>query len=144
VRLYRLTDSGRELVLERAPEHWGAFLRYDYLTFDFSEVTRPGMYVLDYGERRSQPFEIGRGVFSRHVWQPTLEYFLPVQMCHMRVSDKYRVWHGLDHQDDALMAPVGLNHFDGYAQGPSTLTRFRPGEIGARAGCGRMARCRRL
>ena len=129
VRLYRLTDSGRELVLERAPERWGAFLRYDYLTFDFTEVTRPGMYVLAYGEGRSQPFEIGRDVFSRHVWQPTLEYFLPVQMCHMRVADKYRVWHGLDHQDDALMAPVGLNHFDGYVQGPSTLTRFRPGEI---------------
>ena len=87
------------------------------------------MYVLAYGERQSQPFEIGRDVYSRHVWQPTLEYFLPVQMCHMRVADKYRVWHGLDHQDDALMAPVGLNHFDGYVQGPSTLTRFRPGEI---------------
>ena len=129
VRLYRLTGSGRDLVLERSPARWGAFLRYDYLTFDFTSVTRPGMYVLAYGERQSQPFEIGRDVYSRHVWQPTLEYFLPVQMCHMRVADKYRVWHGLDHQDDALMAPVGLNHFDGYVQGPSTLTRFRPGEI---------------
>jgi len=30
--------------------------------------------------------------------------------------------------DDARMAPVNWNHFDGYLQGPGTLTRFRPGE----------------
>jgi hypothetical protein len=28
--------------------------------------------------------------------------------------------------DDALMAPVDTNHFDGYLQGPSTLTKFKP------------------
>ena len=28
---------------------------------------------------------------SAAVWQPTLEYFLPVQMCHMRIEDRYRV-----------------------------------------------------
>jgi hypothetical protein len=65
-------------------------------------------------------------VFSRHAWQPTLEYYLPVQMCHMRVNEKYRVWHGLCHHDDALMSPVDTNHFDGYISGPETLTRFEP------------------
>ena len=30
--------------------------------------------------------------------------------------------------DDALMAPVNHNHFDGYVQGPSTLTKYKPGE----------------
>jgi endoglucanase len=30
--------------------------------------------------------------------------------------------------DDALMAPVNHNHFDGYIQGESTLTDFRSGE----------------
>ena len=49
-------------------------------------------------------------------------------MCHMRVSEKYRVWHGLCHHDDAQMAPLSYNHIDGYAQGPSTLTKYRPGE----------------
>jgi endoglucanase len=128
VTLYRLTPDGREAVLRGTPARWGDFLRYQYLAFDFSQVAQPGMYELAYGERRSQPFRIGDDVFSRHVWQPTLEYFLPAQMCHMRVADKYRVWHGLDHLDDALMAPTNLNHFDGYAQGPSTLTRYRPGQ----------------
>ena len=76
----------------------------------------------------SQPFRIADDVYARGAWQPTLEYFLPVQMCHMRVNEKYRVWHGVDHVDDARMAPINLDHIDGYAQGPSTLTRFKPGE----------------
>jgi hypothetical protein len=129
VRLYQLTDKGRREVLAATPAHWGRFLRYDYYTFDFSKVAEPGMYVLGYGDKLSQPFRIATDVYARGAWQPTIEYFLPVQMCHMRVNEKYRVWHGLDHQDDALMAPTGLNHFDGYAQGPSTLTRYKPGEI---------------
>jgi hypothetical protein len=49
-------------------------------------------------------------------------------MCHVRVNERYRVWHGACHLDDARMAPVNLNHFDGYLQGPETLTRFAPGE----------------
>ena len=75
------------------------------------------MYQIAYRHDLSQTFKIGDDVLDRHAWQPTLEYFLPIQMCHMRVEEKYRVWHGLDHVDDALMAPVNLNHFDGYAQG---------------------------
>ncbi|WP_205412267.1 glycoside hydrolase family 9 protein [Sphingomonas crusticola] len=124
--LYRLTPSGREEVKSGRPTDWGRFLRYGYHTWDFSDVTTAGMYVISYRDQTSQPFKIGDDVYDRHAWQPTLEYFLPVQMCHMLVREKYRVWHGLDHLDDALMAPVNLNHFDGYAQGPSTLTRYEP------------------
>jgi hypothetical protein len=86
------------------------------------------MYEVGYGDLRSNAFQISEHVYERNVWQPTVEYFLPVQMAHMRVNDHYRVWHGLDHMDDALMAPVNHNHFDGYAQGPSTLTKYKPGE----------------
>jgi hypothetical protein len=128
-RLFRLTDNGRREVMEAEPQRWGEFLRYGYRIFDFSRVTEPGMYVVGYGDKLSHPFKIGADVYSRHVWQPTLEVFLPAQMCHMRVNQKYRVWHGVDHLDDALMAPTGLNHYDGYVQGPSTLTKFKPGQI---------------
>ncbi len=126
--LYRATSAGLEKVLEQKPKEWGRFLRYDYLQVDFTEVTQPGTYVLTYGEERSGPIQISSEIFARDVWQPTVEYFLPVQMCHMRVTDAYRVWHGLCHADDALMAPVNHNHFDGYHQGPSTLTSFQPGD----------------
>ena len=127
--LYRLTPGGREAVKTGGTQKWGDFLRYRYRTFDFSDVTAPGMYVLGYQGTTTNPFRIGNDAYARGVWQPTLETFLPVQMCHMLVREKYRVWHGLDHQDDALMARTSLNHFDGYAQGPETLTRFKPGDI---------------
>jgi hypothetical protein len=128
-RLFRLTENGRKEVVETTPERWGNFLRYDYRVFDFSKVTEPGMYVVGYGDKLSHPFKIGDDVYARHAWQPTLEVFLPAQMCHMRVNQKYRVWHGLDHMDDALMAPTDLNHFDGYVQGKSTLSKYKPGDI---------------
>jgi hypothetical protein len=127
VTVYRLTEKGREEVQSARPAVWdGEFLRYTYLVHDFSEVDEPGMYVIGYRSQFSHAFEIAADVFDRHVWQPTLEYFLPVQMCHMRVNEKYRVWHGNDHADDALMAPVDHNHFDGYIQGSSTLTAYEP------------------
>jgi endoglucanase len=128
-RVSRIGDDGRlEDALEAAPVEWGRFLRYEYLRLDFTSVGEPGLYVVRYGDRASDPFRIGDDVYARGVWQPTLEYFLPIQMCHVRVNDRYRVWHDACHLDDARMAPVSHLHFDGYRQGPSTLTRFAPGQ----------------
>jgi endoglucanase len=121
-------NGGFEDVLSGKPTSWGDFLRYHYLQFDFTPVNKPGMYVIEYRNFRSQPFQISADVFKRGIWQPVIEYFLPVQMCHMRVEDQYRVWHGACHLDDARMAPVNHNHFDGYLQGPDTLTKFKSGE----------------
>ena len=129
VSLLRINENGGfNSALQTPPMEWGNFLRYHYLQFDFSQVKKSGMYVIKYGSDTSQPFHIDDSVYARNVWQPTLEYFLPVQMCHMRVNDKYRVWHGFCHMDDARMAPIDSNHFDGYIQGPSTLTKYKPGE----------------
>ena len=125
----RITETGAlEKALSARPQAWGRFLRYDYLRLDFTSVEKPGMYVVSYGDSRSNPFRIGADVYQRHVWQPTVESFLPIQMCHVRVNERYRVWHDACHLDDARMAPVDHNHFDGYLQGPSTLTKFGPGE----------------
>lgn len=127
--LLRLKEGGGfETVVQATPKAWGAFLRYHYRQLDFSQVRKPGMYVVKYGSYQTEPFQINDSVYKRHVWQPTLEYFLPAQMCHMRVNERYRVWHGWCHLDDARMAPVDSNHFDGYLQGASTLTTFKPGE----------------
>src|SRR6185369_11443708 len=129
VKLQRIGLAGNfKTVIDRKPEEWGRFLRYQYARLDFTDVKEPGVYVVRYGNQGSIPFRINEDVFSREVWQPTLEYFLPVQMCHMKVMEKYRLWHGACHLDDARMAPVDHNHFDGYLQGPSTLTKFQGGE----------------
>ena len=129
VILQRVGENGSvATVIDRKPDEWGRFLRYRYARLDFSNVKTPGLYMIRYGDQKTQVFRIGADVFQRHVWQPTLEYFLPAQMCHMRINEKYRLWHGACHLDDARMAPVAHNHFDGYLQGPSTLTDHRPGE----------------
>lgn len=127
--LSRITETGDKPVFTAEGQEWGQFLRYTYLKFDFTDIREEGLYKVQYGSSVSSVFRIARDVYDRGVWQPVLEYFLPVQMCHMRVSEKYRVWHGHCHHDDARMAPVNLNHFDGYEQGPSTLTSFNPGDF---------------
>jgi len=126
--LYKLTETGRTAVARYTPKPWGQFLRYNYLTADLTAVKDPGMYLLAYRGEETGTFRIADDVYDRHVWQPTLEYFLPVQMCHMLVKEKYRTWHGLDHEDDVRMAPINFNHFDGYLQGGSTLTKYQPGD----------------
>lgn len=129
IQLIRLAeDGGSETVKTGTPVKWGKYLRFNYYQFDFSEIKQPGLYQVVYSNFKSEPFKIDADIYERHIWQPTLEYFLPVQMCHMRINEGYRVWHGLCHMDDALMAPVDTNHFDGYLQGPSTLTGFEPME----------------
>ncbi|MBK1875590.1 glycoside hydrolase family 9 protein [Pelagicoccus mobilis] len=127
--LNRLQTNGTLNPVENTSiEDWGHFLRFDYLRLDFTQVKEPGTYIVTYGEQRSRPFRIAADVFTRHVWQPTLEYFLPAQMCHIRVNDRYRVWHGACHLDDARMAPLDHNHFDGYIQGSDTRTSYQPGD----------------
>lgn len=126
VQLMKLTPEGLVQVKEMDAPKWGLFLRYNYFIADFSDVKEEGMYLLKLENIESNPFKISTDVYQNHVWQPIIDYFLPVQMCHVRVNDHYRVWHDACHLDDALMAPVDLNHFDGYHQGSSTLTNFKP------------------
>lgn len=127
--LYKITENGEQEVTTSASNEWGQFLRYNYLKFDFSNVKEEGVYQVKYGNSCSSIFRIAKDVYDRGAWQPVLEYFLPVQMCHMRINEKYRVWHGECHMDDARMAPINFNHIDGYVQGPSTLTKYQPGDI---------------
>jgi hypothetical protein len=127
-RLFRVNARGEpEQKLEATPYAWGDYLRYRYRVFDFSAIGDEGIYYVEYASQRSAPFRISEQVFEG-IWQPTLDVFLPVQMEHITVNEAYRVWHGASHLDDALQAPVDHEHFDLYAQGPTTDTRYKPGE----------------
>lgn len=126
-QVVRIGSDKEEIVKTVVPANWGKFLRYNYLKVDFSEVKEPGLYRIKYGDSVSPIFRIDENVYDRGVWQPVLEYFLPVQMCHMRVNEKYRVWHGTCHMDDARMAPAH-NHIDGYDQKPG-LSKYSAGDL---------------
>ncbi len=118
-------DGSRTKVLSSPAVQWGKYLRYNYAICDFSSLKDSGIYVIQYGDVRSNLFKVSNDIYQRYVWQPTLEYFLPVQMCHMRIEQGSRVWHDWCHLDDAIMAPVNHVHFDGYKQGPETFTEFK-------------------
>jgi hypothetical protein len=124
-RLLKITgDNNREEVKAEVPEKWGNFLCYEYAIFDFSEVKEPGMYMVTYGKTESYPFAIKGGIFNAGVWQPTLEAYFPVQMCHVKVKDRSQIWHGACHLDDALQAPLDSVHIDGYQQYAAKETSY--------------------
>ena len=118
IKINRILPSGdiKTVLTINEPESH-EFLRYNYLKADFSKVAETGIYFVQYGDVKSEPFKIDKDVYQNGVWQPTVDYFLPVQMCHMKVFEKYRVWHDYCHLDDALMAPENIYHFDGYTHG---------------------------
>jgi len=103
---------------------WGKYLRYNYAKFDFSSVTESGVYFIQYGNQKTNTFVIGPNVYD-NIWHPTMDVWFPVQMDHMEVNEAYRVWHGAPFLDDCLQAPVNHQHFDGYAQGPTTDTKYK-------------------
>ena len=127
-QLLRLMPSGVFAPVQGGSSRdWGAYLRYRYVRFDFSGVTAPGTYAIDYGATRSAPFPIGAATLDG-LWHLTNDVYLPIAMDHMTVNEAYRVWHGDSHRDDARQAPVNHEHIDLYRQGPTTDTRFKPGE----------------
>lgn len=127
-RLVKVNPDGSSTVVKQGkPESKGQYTRYQYASFDFSDVTSPGLYQLSYGPTTTAAFAIAEDVLDK-AWHPTLDHYFPVQMDHVLVNEAYRVWHGASHLDDALQAPVNHEHFDLYAQGPTTDTQYEPGE----------------
>jgi len=127
-RLLRVGADGSFVeTLAAQTQPWGDYLRYRYYTFDFSAAREPGLYVIEAAGQRTRAFRIADDVLAT-AWHPTLDVYFPVQMDHMFVNEAYRVWHGASHLDDARQAPVNHEHFDLYAQGPTTDSPFQPGE----------------
>ncbi len=115
--LFKMSLHGnKELIKAATPKPWGRFFYYKYGVFDFSEVVDPGVYTLDFRGQTAGPVRIDRQVYEQ-VWRPTLEVFLPVQMCHVAVHEHNRTWHGACHLDDAVQAPENTIGLDGYQQG---------------------------
>lgn len=127
-RLLRLDGAGQFVPVSTGPaREWGQYLRYRYLQLDFSKVTTPGTYAVEYGGTRTAPFPIAANVLQ-NVWNLTNDVYLPIAMDHVAVNEAYRMWHGDSHRDDARQAPLNHEHIDLYRQGPTTDTRFKPGE----------------
>jgi hypothetical protein len=124
--IFKLGEDGKFVEKLKADiKVWGNYLRYNYAQFDFSSVNEKGLYYIQYGEQKTNTFQIEDNIYSK-TWHPTMDVWFPVQMDHMEVNEAYRTWHGKPFLDDCLQAPVNHEHFDGYKQGPTTETKYKP------------------
>ncbi len=127
-KLLRLMEDGSyKQVFEGPISAATPFTRYVYSKFDFSSVKEAGLYVIEYAGERTAAFPIAKDVYSK-TWQNSLAGHLAIQMDHVSVREGYRLWHGVSHLDDARQAPLNENHFDGWRQGPTTDSPYKPGE----------------
>ena len=119
-------DGSKSVAATPAVTPWGVYNnRYTYAKIDFSEVTEPGLYMIEYNGTRTNAFPIDKDVYSDK-WHASMDVSLVVAMDHMMVNEGYRVWHGAANMDDAIMAPADISIHDGYRQGPENYTKYKP------------------
>lgn len=102
---------------------WGDYFKYHYVKFDFSSVTTPGIYYIQYGDLKTNHFIIQDDVYDE-ITDATSDVWIPIHMNHMFVNEAYRVWHGEPFKESYLQAPPNTDHFDLHGQGPTTDTEF--------------------
>ena len=126
--LYRINEDGTTEVAYRGEVvSWGPFFKYNYVKFDFSSVTRPGVYYIQYGDTKTNDFLIDEHVYDK-ITDATTDVWIPIHMNHMYVNEGYRTWHGEPFKEGYLQAPPS-DHFDLHAQGPTTDTKYQPYEL---------------
>ena len=128
-KIHRIDENGNDVVvLQPAVKEWGVYnSRYNYALIDFTKVTKPGLYYIEYDGFKSNAFPISKDVYAGK-WHTTMDVWLPAQMDHMEVKEGYRVWHGRSNMDDALQAPLNVSMHDGYRMGDQTNTKYKPYE----------------
>ena len=126
--LYRINEDGtNEMAYSGDVISWGPFFKYNYVKFDFSSVTRPGVYYIQYGDTKTNDFLIDEHVYDK-ITDATTDVWIPIHMNHMYVNEGYRTWHGEPFKEGYLQAPPS-DHFDLHAQGPTTDTKYKPLEL---------------
>jgi hypothetical protein len=104
------------------------YYKYDYDRFDFSNVTEPGVYYIQYGDTKTNNFIINDNVYEK-ITDATSDIWIPIHMNHMYVNEGYRVWHGEPFREGYRQAPRNTDHFDLHSQGPTTDTKFKDLEL---------------
>ena len=122
-----LADGTTEEAFVGAVKNWGPYYKYNYVKFDFSSVTTPGVYYIQYGATRSNDFLIDEHVYDQ-ITDATTDVWVPIHMNHMYVNEGYRTWHGEPFKEGYLQAPES-DHFDLHRQGATTDTKYKPLEL---------------
>lgn len=125
----KVGENGEERVAYSGKtREWGDFYKYNYIHFDFSELTEPGIYYIRYGDTKTNNFIINDNVYDK-ITDATSDIWIPIHMNHMYVNENYRVWHGEPFKEGYRQAPPDTDHFDLHWQGPATDTKFKALEL---------------
>lgn len=126
--LFRINEDGtEEEAFKGGIQTWGPYFKYNYVKFDFSSVTRPGVYYIKYGNTKTNNFLIDNHVYDK-ITDATTDVWVPIHMNHMYVNEGYRTWHGEPFKEGYLQAPES-DHFDLHSQGATTDTKYKPLEL---------------
>lgn len=117
-------DGNSSEVFSGKIESWGDYYKYHYVKFDFSSVSQPGIYYIQYGDYKTNNFIIENNVYD-WITDATSDIWIPIHMNHMFVNEAYRVWHGEPFKEGYLQAPPNTDHFDLHGQGPTTDTKYK-------------------
>jgi len=127
--IYKLNEDGNFAeVFKGNITPWGNYYKYHYVKFDFSSVSTPGIYYIQYGNFKTNNFLIDNTVYDK-ITDATSDVWIPIHMDHMFVNEAYRVWHGEPFKDGYLQAPPNTDHFDMHGQGPTTDTPYKALEL---------------
>jgi endoglucanase len=122
--IYKIGDDGTTTkVFSGNIVPWGNYYKYHYVKFDFSSVSIPGIYYIQYGDIKTNNFLIESNIYDK-ITDATSDIWIPIHMNHMFVNEAYRVWHGEPFKEGYLQAPPNTDHFDIHSQGPTTDTRY--------------------
>jgi len=103
-------------------------MQSDFAMYDFSAVREPGEYRVVWSGG-SVEFPIRSRVFEDRLWEPTLDYFLPFQMCHAQVDLGADVaGHRPCHMDDAIRVPANYPGTDGFVSYECEGTPYEAGD----------------
>ena len=127
--IFKIDENGKATrVFSGDVESWGDYYKYHYVKFDFSSVTAPGIYYIQYGDIKTNNFIIDHNVYDE-ITDATSDHWIPIHMNHMFVREAYRVWHGEPFKEGYRQAPPDTDHFDLHGQGPTTDTKYKALEL---------------
>lgn len=128
-QIWRIENDGTEtMCFEGKTDFWGPYYKYNYVKFDFTKVSRPGVHFIKYGDVRTGNFLIDNSVYDE-ITSATSDVWIPIHMNHMTVNEGYRIWHGEPFKEGYLQAPAPTDHFDLHSQGDSTDTPYKALEL---------------
>ncbi|NLW49254.1 MAG: hypothetical protein GXY85_00225 [Candidatus Brocadiaceae bacterium] len=103
-------------------------MQASFAPFDFTDVREPGDYRALWagGEVR---FSLRESIFQDALWEPTLDCFIPFQMCHAHVDlGPGIVGHAHCHMDDGIRVPAHYAGTDGFVGYECTGTPYEAGD----------------